>query len=80
VVHTVTVGMVWRAGVFSGAGIAVMESVGVITLHPRVSGNPELPPAPEAAPSLSEESSRVVCRDGDPLCTIPTNMALESNS
>jgi hypothetical protein len=43
-------------------------------------GDPELPPVPEATLSLSEDSSRAVHRDGDLLCTIPTNMALESHS
>jgi hypothetical protein len=66
--------------VFSGAGVAVMGSVGVTTLHPPGSGDPELPQVPEVALSSSKDSSRVVCRYGDPLCTIPTNMALESDS
>jgi hypothetical protein len=26
----------------------------------------------------SKDSSRMVCRDGDPLCTVPTNMVPES--
>jgi hypothetical protein len=36
--------------------------------------------APEAAPSSLKVSSRVVCREGIRLCTIPINMALESPS
>jgi hypothetical protein len=40
----------------------------------------ELPPAPEAAPSTLEQSSRAVCKDGDPLCTIPTKVAPKSPS
>jgi hypothetical protein len=47
---------------------------------PSGGGDPQLPPAAEVAPSSSEESSRVVCRDGDSLYTIPTNTALESHS
>jgi hypothetical protein len=43
VVHTVTVGMVWRARVFSDAGIAVMGSIGVTMLHPQGPRDPELP-------------------------------------
>jgi hypothetical protein len=74
------IGMVWRARVFSAAGVAVMGLVGVTTLHPRWLGDSELPPAPEAAPSLSEDSLRAVCRDGNPLCTIPMNVACESHS
>jgi hypothetical protein len=35
---------------------------------------------PEAMPPSSEESSSAVCNNGDPLCTIPTKMALESHS
>jgi hypothetical protein len=66
------------AGVLSG--VAVMGSVGVTTLHPRWSGDPELPLTFEIALSLSKDSSRAVCRDGDLMCTIPTNMALESLS
>jgi hypothetical protein len=75
-----TVRMVWRARVPSRVGIVVMGSVGVTMLHPQGPGDSELPLVPEVAPSLSEVSSRVVCRDGIPLCTIPTNMALESPS
>jgi hypothetical protein len=58
----------------------MMGSVEVTTLHLQGSGDPELPPAPEAASSSSEDSSRVVRRVGDPLWTIPMNMALESHS
>jgi hypothetical protein len=38
------------------------------------------PPMPEVAPSSSKDSLRVVCNDGDLLCTIPTNTARESHS
>jgi hypothetical protein len=55
-VHTVTVRMVWRAGVFSDAGIAVMGSVGVTMLHPQGLGNPELSPVHEASPSSFKDS------------------------
>jgi hypothetical protein len=57
-----------------------MGSVGVTTLHPRGLGDPELPLVPETALSSSEDSSRVVCKDGDPLCTIPMNTTLEFHS
>jgi hypothetical protein len=66
--------------VFSGAVVAVIGSVGVTTLHPQGSGDPKLPSTLEVAPSSSEDSSRVVCKDGDTLCTIPTNTMLESHS
>jgi hypothetical protein len=72
--------MVWRAGVFSGAGVTVMGSVGVTTLHPQGPGDPEVSPMPDVAPSSLDDSSRVVRRDGDPMWTIPTNMAHESHS
>jgi hypothetical protein len=52
--------MVWRAGVFSGASVVVMRSVGVTMLHPQGPRDPELTPVPKAALSLSEDSSRVV--------------------
>jgi hypothetical protein len=80
VVRTVTVGMVQRAVLFSGAGVAAMGSVEVTTLHPRGLGEPELPRVPESVPSLLEDSSWAVCKDGDPLCTIATNIVLESHS
>jgi hypothetical protein len=40
-----TIGMVWSAGVFFNAGIVVMGTVRVTTLHPRRSGDLELPNA-----------------------------------
>jgi hypothetical protein len=55
-----TVVMVWRAGVFSGAGVVMMGSVTVTTLHPQGSGYPELPLVPEVAPSSLEDSLRAV--------------------
>jgi hypothetical protein len=57
----------------------VMGSVGVTMLHPQGSEDPELPSAPEAAPPSLEDFSRVVRREGDPLWTIPMNMAHESH-
>jgi hypothetical protein len=57
-----------------------MGIVGVTTLHPEGPGDPELPTAPEVAPPSLDESSRAVCKDGDPLCTIPTKMVPESPS
>jgi hypothetical protein len=53
--------------VFSGASIVVMGSGKVTMLHPQGLGDPELPPMLEAEPSLSEDYSSAVYRDGDPL-------------
>jgi hypothetical protein len=75
-----TVRMVWRAGVFSGTGVVMMGSVKVTTLHPRGPGGPKLPPVLDVAPSSSDNSPRVACREGDPLWTIPTYMAPKSRS
>jgi hypothetical protein len=61
------IGVVWRAGVFIGAGIVAMGPVRVTTLHPQGWGDPDLPLAPEAVPSSSKDSLRAVRRDGDPL-------------
>jgi hypothetical protein len=36
------------------------------------------PPSPEAMSPSSKDSSRMVCKDGDPLCTIPTIMVPKS--
>jgi hypothetical protein len=47
---------------------------------PSRAGGYGAPPAPEAAPSTLEQSSRAVCKDGDPLCTIPTKVAPKSPS
>jgi hypothetical protein len=75
-----TVGIIWRDGVFFGTGVAATGSIGVTTLHNRGPGYLELPPTAEAAPSSLEDSMRAVCKDGDLLCTILMNMALESHS
>jgi hypothetical protein len=80
VVRTMTIRMVWSVGVFFGIGVVVVGIVGVTTLHPRGPGDPELAPVPEVVPPSMEESSRAVCKDGDPLCTIPMKMAHESPS
>jgi hypothetical protein len=72
----VTVGIVWNVRVFFGAGVVVMGIVGDTTLRPRGPGDPELPPVPKAVPPSSKESSKAVCKDSDPLCTIPTKMSL----
>jgi hypothetical protein len=71
-----TVGMVKSAKVFSSGGVVVMGIVGVTTLHPRGPGNPELTPPTEIVSPSSEHSSRTVCTNGDPLCTIPMNTTL----
>jgi hypothetical protein len=65
------------------ASVMVMGLVGVTMLHPQGLGDPELhspPLAPEAVLSSSEDSSRVMRREGDPLWTIPINIAPESHS
>jgi hypothetical protein len=80
VVCTVTVGTVRSTEVLSDAGVVVMGTLGVTMLHPQGLGDPKLPPSPEEVPLSSKESSRAVCNDGDPLCTIPTNKAPESPS
>jgi hypothetical protein len=51
---TMTIRMVWSAGVFSGANIVVMGTVGVTTLHPQEPRDPEFPPAPKVAPPLTK--------------------------
>jgi hypothetical protein len=72
--------MVRSAGVFSGAGVVMMGTVGVTMLHPCRLGDPELPSPPKVVLPSSKESSKAVCQDGDPLCNIPMNTALESSS
>jgi hypothetical protein len=64
--------------VLSGTSAAMMGSIKVTTLHPRGPGGPMLPLAPEVVLSSPEDSLRWVHREGDPLWTIPTNMAPES--
>jgi hypothetical protein len=75
-----TVGMVGSGGVFSSAGVVVMGTICVTKLYPQGLGDLDLPPLPEAASPSSKKSSRALCKDGDPLCTIPTNMAPKSPS
>jgi hypothetical protein len=75
-----TVRIVWRVGVFSRAGVAMMGSVEVTTLHPRGSGDLVLPLVLEVGPPSLDDSSRAVCRQRDPLWTIPMKMAPESHS
>jgi hypothetical protein len=72
--------MVGSGGVFSSAGVMVMGTICVTKLYPQGSGDLDLSPLPEAASPSSKESSRVLCKDGDPLCMIPTNIAPESPS
>jgi hypothetical protein len=76
-VHSGTIEMVRSTRVLSGGGVVKMETVMITMLHPRGSGKPELPPSTEVVSPASEHSSRMVCRDGDLLCTIPTNMTPE---
>jgi hypothetical protein len=77
-VRSGVVGMVRSTGVLSDDGVVAMGTIGVTTLHPRGPGRPELPPPPEAVSPLLYDSSRMMCRDGDPLCTIPMNTMPES--
>jgi hypothetical protein len=65
--------------VFPSVIMDVMGTVGVTTLHPRGWGF-GVPPALKMALPSPEETSRVVSKDGDPLCTIPMKMAPESLS
>jgi hypothetical protein len=65
--HNGTVRMVRDAGVPSGSSVVVMGTVGVTTLHPWGTGKMLLPPLAEAVLPSLEDSSRMVCRDGDPL-------------
>jgi hypothetical protein len=58
------------------AGVVVIGTLGVTTLHPWALGEPELTPLPKAVPPSLEESLMAVCKDGEPLCTIPMNKAL----
>jgi hypothetical protein len=78
-VRSWTVGMVRSVKVFSDGGVVAMGIVGVTTLHPRGPRNLELTPLPKAASPASEDSLKMVCKDGDPLCTIPMNMVPESS-
>jgi hypothetical protein len=57
-----------------------MSSVVVTTLHAQGPKNSELPSLPEVLSPSLEDSSRTVHKEGDPLCTIPMNMAHESSS
>jgi hypothetical protein len=72
--------MVCRAGVLPRTGVAMMGSVEVTTLHPQGPGYPKLPPALDVDVSSSEDSPRVVCREGDLLWTIPMTMEPKSHS
>jgi hypothetical protein len=73
-----TIGIVRNVEVFSYGGVVRMGTVEVTTLHPRGSGSLELPHPLEQVSPLSEDSLRTVCKDGDPLCTIPMNTTSES--
>jgi hypothetical protein len=61
-----------------GDSVVAMGIVVVTTLYPRRTGNLRPPPPAEVVSPLSEDSSRMVHKDDDPLCSIPTNMASES--
>jgi hypothetical protein len=68
------------ACVFSGGVVVAMGTIGVTILHPQGLWDLELPPSPKVVPTLSEDSSRMVSKDGDPLCIIPMNMAPKSST
>jgi hypothetical protein len=53
-------------------------SIEVTTLHPRGSGDLKLPLVLDVVPSSSEDSPRVVRREGNLLWTTPMNMVHES--
>jgi hypothetical protein len=74
-----TVGMVRSTGVFSGTDVVVIGIVRVTIVHSHCQGIQSSPPSPMAVPPSSKESSRAVCKDGDPLCSIPMDMAPESS-
>jgi hypothetical protein len=59
--------MVRGTGVPSGGSVVVMGTIGVTTLHPQGTGKMLLPSLAEAMLPSSEDSSRMVCIDGDPL-------------
>jgi hypothetical protein len=70
--------IVCRAGVLSESGVVMMGSIEVTMLHPRGPGDPKLPSTPDVVQFLSEDSLRGLRRGGDPMWTIPMNMAPES--
>jgi hypothetical protein len=65
VVHSRTIRMVRSVGVFSGGCVMVIGIVGVTTLHPHGMGRPELPLLFMVLSSLSVDSLRTMCSDGD---------------
>jgi hypothetical protein len=72
VIYSGTVGLVRSAGVLQrccgGNGDNQVHHVA-----PSRAREARAPSLPEAVSHSSEDSSRKVCRDGDPLCTILTN-------
>jgi hypothetical protein len=70
-----TIEKVKSVDVFSSIGVVVMGTTGVTILHPRGLGKLELTPPPKVASPSLKDSLTVVCRDGDPLRTIPMNTA-----
>jgi hypothetical protein len=65
--HSGTVRMARGTRLPPDSGVVVMGTNGVATLHPQEMGKPRLPPPLEVVSSSSADSSRIVCRDGDPL-------------
>jgi hypothetical protein len=78
VVCSGTVVMVRDTGVPSDGGVVVMGIVGVTMFHPQEIGKLKLPPPLEVVSPSSMDSSMIVCSDGNPLRTIPTNTMCES--
>jgi hypothetical protein len=79
VVRSGTIGAVRSAIMFSDGGVVVMGTIEVTTLHPSRTGSSELAPSPKVVSSSSKSLSRDVCKDGDPMCTIPTKIAPKSS-
>jgi hypothetical protein len=67
VVHSGTIRMVRSVEVPSSGGVVVMGTVRVTTLHRQEMGKPEFALLLDVVSSLSADSSRIVCSDGNPL-------------
>jgi hypothetical protein len=65
-VHSRTNGMVRGTGVLSSGGVVVMGTVRVTTLQPQEMAKPEFSLPLEVVSSMSVDSSRTICSDGDP--------------
>jgi hypothetical protein len=72
-----TAGMVRSAGVSSVGGVVAMGMTEVTTLHSQGIGQLRLSSSHETELSSLGNTSRMVCSNGDPLKTMPMNMAPE---